>query len=226
MQPTSHFCLFSILSVSGWCGKDWLAGPHFSLSSEEGTAEQSRAAPCLRQSTTEKNTTKKARKRRASETVLVCFSSDVDTVWMQLFVFCPVLVLQKQPKKSILQSSKLDLLFVFKKKCDFCFNWSLIVGGKKTEKLKKSQSKWEGDYGCDLAWESGPVFFVCRIRQLCWTATSGTPTQLHSARRKPTRGGGGGKKNMAGQREMGKRKTRKWGMKERRQKERAHCYQM
>ena len=80
MQPTSHFCLLSILSVSGWCGKGWLAGPPFSLSSEEGTAEQSRAAPCLRQSTTEKTTTKKARKRRASETVLVCFSSDVDTV--------------------------------------------------------------------------------------------------------------------------------------------------
>lgn len=71
--------------------------------------------------------------------------------------------------------------------------------------------------------KSGPGFFW--IRQLCWTATSGTPTQLRSARGKPPREG---EKNVAGQGEIGgggQDKRRRAGWK-RKDKIRAHCYQM
>lgn len=49
-QKTNHFSLFGTLSMSGWFGNVWLADcelrvPPFSLSSEEGTVKQSRAAP-------------------------------------------------------------------------------------------------------------------------------------------------------------------------------------
>lgn len=97
MQPTNHLSLFSILQISrvaglvttGWLAGCWVArSSPFSLSCEKGTIEpqslQSRAAPLSPPIHNKTTTTKKARKRGARETVLVCFSSDVYTLYVVL----------------------------------------------------------------------------------------------------------------------------------------------
>lgn len=191
-QKTNHFSLFGMLSMSGWFGNVWLADcklrvPPFSLSSEEGTVKQSRAAP-VSPSISNKNhhhteSEKMMGERKCACLLLLrcmyCIYSFAFRPSMQLFLFFIVLVLQKEPTKSLCSPSHRVSSWFFKKK-DFCFNWSLSVGGWGLKKKKQSQWKLKEDSECDLVWKSGPVFyfFFIWIRQLCWT--SGTPIPLRS----------------------------------------------
>lgn len=103
-----------MLSISGWFGNVWLAdcelrGPPFSLGSEEGTVKQSTAAP-VSPSISNKNShhteSKKMTGREkvclfAPQVYAMCVYSFTFKQSMQLFFFFTVLVLQKEPTKSL-----------------------------------------------------------------------------------------------------------------------------
>lgn len=62
-----------------------------------------------------------------------------------------------------------------------------VWGGGEIKNLKIPE-EIKDDYGCDLVWKSGPAFFFwVGIRQLYLSATSCTPTQLHSVKGKSTK---------------------------------------
>lgn len=120
-QPTNHFSILGILAMSGWLRNGWMAGGSVSLRSEDGTTEQSRAAPVSPSIKYKNNHHKeKARKGQAKETMLVCSSSDVYHVCSsalkistQLFLFSLFSLFTERMNKMCFASSSLGMSSIF-----------------------------------------------------------------------------------------------------------------
>lgn len=117
----------------------------------------------LGQSTTKTTITKKVRKRGARETVLVCLSSDVYTVYVVLLsdhqcssYFSPFLF-YKRNQQNLFCSLPHWVCCLFLKP-GFLSSIDLSVWGKRIKNKKLPEEIKKGDYGCDLVWKSGPVF--------------------------------------------------------------------